>query len=471
MMNLKAFIFTGVLGLSAGCSLTPKYERPETPVPADWPEGSAYDAHPSSAEIPQATGIDWQNYFGDDRLIQIIALALDNNRDLRIAALNVQKVRTLYGIKRADLFPTMNLSAGGSKQSMSGARFGNAGDSFEVEQYNVDLGVSSWEIDFFGRLRSLKEQALEDYLATEEAARSTQISLVFEVANTYLTLAADREILQLAQTTYETQKKAYELIQQRYDVGIANELDVRRAQTQMESARVDINRYTQTTAQDLNTLNLLVGTTAPVPEKLLPANLECIDPPQTVDAGLPSEVLLNRPDILAAEHRLKATYANLGAARAAFFPRISLTATFGTASGDLTKLFHSGMETWNYAPQIVMPIFDSRLRSALEASKAEREIMITQYERTIQTAFREVADALAVQGTVNEQIAAQQSLVDALAKTYELSDMRYTKGIDSYLSVLDAQRSLYAAQQAMVMLRLTKYINQARLYAVLGGGS
>jgi len=340
-----------------------------------------------------------------------------------------------------------------------------------VQEFDVNLGITSWEIDFFGRIRSLKDRALEQYLATEEARRSAQILLVSGVASTYLALGADREALNLAESTLETQRRAYDLIKRRYELGLASELDLNQAQTQVDTARRNISIYTQLAAQDENALNLLVGSSSAVPRELLPADLGTVRPPKEISPGLSSEVLLFRPDIMAAEHQLKAANAYIGAARAAFFPRISLTAAFGTASGELSGLFKAGSDAWTFAPLIVMPIFDARLWSAYDATKVEKEIALTQYEKTIQTAFREVADALAVRGTVDEQVSAQQSLVDALSRTYRLSVARYTKGIDSYLGVLDAQRFLFAAQQALIAIRLAKLANQVRLYAVLGGGS
>ncbi|RLB89735.1 MAG: multidrug transporter, partial [Deltaproteobacteria bacterium] len=342
------------------------------------------------------------------------------------------------------------------------------GEPRTTKQYSVNLGIASWEIDFFGRIRSLKEQALQRYLATEEARRSAQISLVSEVARVYLALAADREDLKLARSTLHTQQGVYDLIRRQYEVGLANELDLHRAQTQVDAARGDVARFMQLVAQDQNALNLLAG--SPVPEDLLPPDLTSVSTPKDISPGLSSEVLLRRPDIMAAEHQLKAAYAFIGAARAAFFPRISLTTSLGTASAELSGLFSSGNGTWSFAPQVVMPIFDARTWAAYRVSKAQRKIALTQYERTIQTAFREVADTLAVQGTVHERLSAQQSLVNALAETYRLSVNRYTNGIDSYLGVLDAQRSLYAAQQGLIALHLAKMVNQVSLYAVLGGG-
>ncbi len=451
-----------------GCTMIPDYTRPQAPIPASWPSGSAYKEALSAQGASLAADLQWRKFFPDERLQKIIETALNNNRDLRLAALNVERARALYGIQRAELFPALNATGSGSKEHVAGL-FTNSGKPMTVERYAVNLSVISWEIDFFGRLQSLSERALEEFLATEEAQRSAQILLVSEVAAAYLTLAADRESLNLAQTTLETQETAYHLVQRRYEVGLASELDLKRAQTPVDTARGDLARFTQLVAQDENALNLLVGYASSEPIKLLPADLSGVTPPKEVTAGTPSDVLLKRPDVMAAENLLKAANANIGAARAALFPRIALTTSAGTVSDELSGLFKSGSGTWLFAPQILMPIFDARLWSALDASKAEKEIALVQYEKAIQTAFREVADALAVQGTVDQQVAAQQSLIAASAQTYRLSNARYVKGIDNYLSVLDAQRSLYAVQQGLVALRLAKLSNQARLYAVLGG--
>jgi multidrug efflux system outer membrane protein len=342
------------------------------------------------------------------------------------------------------------------------------GSAITSERYSVDLGIVSWEIDFFGRIRSLEDRALEEFFSSDQAYRSTQILLVSAVSNAWLNLAADRESLKLVESTFATQEYVYKLIKKRYDVGVASELDLRRAQTQMDAAKGDIARYIQITAQDENALRLLVG--SEIPQELLPAGLTGVKVPANVSPGLSSEVLLRRPDVLAAEHQLKAANANIGAARAAFFPRISLTSTVGTASAELSGLFKSGQGTWTFAPLLTMPIFDARTWSAYKTTKVEKEIFVTQYEKAIQTAFREVADALAVRGTINQQVAAQQSLVDAASVTYRLSNSRYTKGIDGYLSVLDAQRSLYSAQQTLISLELARIANSVTLYKVLGGG-
>ncbi len=447
--------------------MAPQYNQPPAPIPAQWPQGDAYK-DVQSTNAPIVPELSRQDFFADPQLQELIELALENNRDLRLAALNVERARALYGIRRAELFPAVNAAGAGGRQRRSTDLIA-PGEQNIVEQYKVNLGVAAWEIDFFGRIRSLKDQALEAYLATDEARRGAQIALVAEVARTYLSLAANRENLALSQSTLATQLNSYKLEEKRFNVGITSEIDLRRAQIPVETARRNVAIYTQRVAQDKNALNLLAG--EPVLENLLPTDLSHIQPPKDISAGLTSEVLLQRPDILAAEHQLKGAYAVIGAARAAFFPRISLTSTFGTASNELSGLFNSGSKTWNFAPQVVMPIFDARVWAAYRVSKAERDIVLTRYEKTIQVAFREVADTLAIQGSIDQQVAAQQALVVATAETYRLADLRYNQGIDDYLGVLVAQRSQFAAQQVLVLLRLSKLTNRVRLYAVLGGGS
>ncbi len=463
---LLLLIMTGlVLG---GCSLAPRYTQPTAPMQMEWPQDEAYQTTQVGGETPVASKLSWQEFFTDVRLQKILDLALENNRDLRLASLNVERARALYGIQRAELFPSVNAVGSGGKQRLSTDLI-SPGDPQTVEQYGVSLGIAAWEIDFFGRMRNLKDQALEAYLATEEAQRSAQVALVGEVARVYLTLAADKENLNLAQSTLETQQTSYALIQTSYDVGIATELDLHQAKIPVEVARGDLARYTQLVAQDKNALDLLAGET--VSKDLLVENLNSISPPKEISAGLTSEILLQRPDILAAEHQLKGAYAYIGAARAAFFPRISLTTSIGTASNELSGLFGSGTDTWNFAPQVIMPIFDARTWAALRVSKADKEIVLTQYEKAIQTAFREVADALAVQGTIVQRVEAQQALLNAVSETYRLSKERYDLGIDSYLGVLEAQRSQFSAEQGLVALRLAELANRVRLFAVLGGGS
>lgn len=469
MLRRLWFLWAVIVLWLSGCTLAPEYTRPEASIPPDWPTGAAYRgaAPPSAAAtIPD---LPWREFFSDQHLREVIRTALKNNRDLRVAALNVERGRALYGIQRAEIAPAIHAVGSGSRQQIP-ADLSGAGKEIIAEQYSVNLGMTSWEVDFFGRIRSLKDQALEAYLATEQAHRSARIALISGVADAYLTLAAERKNLSLARSTLEAQESTHRLIQRRYELGLSSELDVHRATAQVETARGDIARFTQRAALAENALNLLVGSPEPVAEENLPANFADIQPLMEIPAGLPSKVLLRRPDILAGEHRLKAANAHIGVARAAFFPRISLTAAIGTASAELSGLFRSGQDTWHFAPQVALPLLDARLWSAHAATKAEKEIAVAEYQRAVQTAFREVADALAVQGTIDRRLAAQEALVDTVDKAYHLSNSRYNNGIDSYLAVLDAQRSLYAAQQGLIAVRLAKLANQVRLYAVLGGG-
>jgi multidrug efflux system outer membrane protein len=450
-----------------GCTMAPWYTRPAPPIPTDWPSGEAYKKDASGTPVPVASKLPWQEFINDERLQKVITMALNNNRDLRIATLNVDRARAIYGIQRSELFPALDAVGAGFKQRVS-ADLSDTGSSKITERYSADLGILSWEIDLFGRIRSLSDKALEEYLATEYVQQGAQLSLIASVAEVYLGLAADHEGLKLSQSTLDAQQASYKLIQRRYEVGITNELDLRRAQTQVDLARRDVALYTQFVAQGENALNLLVG--APVPREFLPNDLNSVTPLTDISAGVSSDILLGRPDILAAEHRLKAANANIGAARAAFFPRIALTTTVGTASNELSGLFKAGAATWSFAPQVVMPIFDARLWSALRGITVEREIALAQYEKSIQTAFKETADALAKKGSVGDQLAAQESLVQASSETYRLSNARYVKGVDSYLGVLDSQRALFAAETALIILRLSKLNNLVTLYKVLGGG-
>ncbi|MDD5506566.1 MAG: efflux transporter outer membrane subunit, partial [Candidatus Omnitrophica bacterium] len=372
------------------------------------------------------------------------------------------------GVQQAEMLPVLDANGGLAKQRYS-SDFIAAGNPKVIEQYSADLGITAWEIDFFGRIRSLTKQALEEYLSTQEVRRSAQIALISGVARAYLAIATDESDLHLARFTLKAQEGAYNLVLRRYKVKLANEIDLQRAQTQVDTAKGDVILYTQRLAQDKNALDLLAG--SPVPEDLLPVGLESVTPFKDIFPGLSSDVLLKRPDIMAAEHQLKGAYANIGAARAAFFPSISLTTAIGSASSAFTGLFSSGKGTWIYSPQVVMPIFDMQTWAAYRVSEAERKIALTKYEKTIQTAFKEVVDVLAVQGTVDQQIAVQQSMVDSAQKIYQLTSKRYVNGIDSYLSVLDAQRSLYGAQKELILMQFYKLVNEVKAYAVLGGGA
>ncbi|MDD2274054.1 MAG: AdeC/AdeK/OprM family multidrug efflux complex outer membrane factor [Desulfuromonadaceae bacterium] len=453
----------------AGCStMAPKYSQPAAPVPADWPGGAAYKEGSKPADKPLAE-ITWQEFFVDPQLRKLITLALENNRDLRVAALNIERSRALYQIRRSDLLPKVDASADANFQRLP-EDFSSTGQAETVHQYNVGLGVSSYELDLFGRVRSLKDQALEQYLATEQARRSVQISLVSQVATGYLTLAADRERLQLARETLSSQQSSYKLTKNRFDAGVSSSLDLNQSQTTLATARVDIARFTTLVAQDENALSLIVG--SPVAAELLPVALsENLSALKDITPGTPSDVLLHRPDILQAENQLKGLNANIGAARAAFFPRISLVSSVGFGSNELSGLFKSGSFAWSLAPNISLPIFDAGSNKAnLKVAEVDRDIAVAQYEKAIQSAFREVADALAQRGTIDEQLEAQQSLTNATAESYKLSRARYDKGVDSYLSVLDSQRSLYGAQQGLIEVRLARLANLVTLYKVLGGG-
>lgn len=468
MNSLKQSGAILMLCLISGCaSMAPNYQRPQAPIAADWPQAATTTA--SAASSGATADIGWRDVFVDVRLQQLIELALANNRDLRISALNIVKARAQYRIQRADLFPSITASGGSSAQRLPGDLSGT-GQATISREYSAELGFSSYELDLFGRVRSLKNQALETYFATEEARRSTQISLVSELATAYLTLAADRERLRLAQETLQSQQQTYALNQRRYDLGAASELDLRQIQTSVETARRDVASYTSQVTVDENALTLLVGTR--VPNELLPdAQLTDVSALTELPAGIPSEVLQRRPDVLEAERTLRGANANIGAARAAFFPSITLTATAGTASAGLSGLFAGGSGAWSFVPQISLPIFNAGAnRANLQVAETERDIALANYEKAIQSAFREVADALAQHATLDTQLAAQQSLVDATSASYRLSDARYQKGVDSYLSALDAQRSLYSAQQDLIGVRLSRASNLITLYKVLGGG-
>ncbi len=451
--------------LAGGCSLIPEYQRPAAPVPAAFPNA------PSKAATgaPQADALAWRDYFADARLRQLIELALTSNRDLRVAALNIERARAQYGIQRAALFPAIGATGAENAQRLPGdlRQGGEAGIS---RQFSATLGFSAYELDFFGRVRSLEEQALEQYLATEEARRSAQIALVAEVANTWLTLAADRERLALARSTYGTRQKSYDLTRRSFEAGAVSALDLRQAETLLEGARADVARYTALVAQDGNALALVVG--APLPEETLPEKLtDALTTVAELPAGVPSEVLVRRPDILQAERALRAANASIGAARAAFFPSITLTAAAGTASASLDGLFQGGSGTWSFLPQIRIPIFEGgRLQASLDAAEIQRDINVAQYEKAIQSAFREVADGLAVRATVTEQLDARRKLVAATAETYRLSDARYRAGVDSYLGLLDAQRALYGAELDLIGVRLSEASSRVALYKALGGG-
>ena len=438
----------------AGCSFMPTYEPPPLPVAASFPDQATEQA---------AVDIRWQDFVTDARLRELITLALANNRDLRVATLNIEQVRAQYDIRRADLLPTLNLAASGSRQPNSS---GGTNTS-----YSVGLAVSSWELDFFGRVASLKEAALAQYLASAEARRAAQTSLVAAVASTWLSLQANEGLLALTQRTLATRKESLRLTRLRFDNGASSALDLRQAESLTAAAESALAQQQRQRALDRNALTLLVGQS--VPDALL---FNPADPGQaplmaTVPAGLPSDLLTRRADVRQAEQQLIAANASIGAARAAFFPRISLTAGLGTVSNELADLFKSGSWGLSLAPQAVLPLFDAgRNQANLEAANATREIAVAQYEKAIQTAFREVADALAGRATLGEQVRAQQAQATAEADRFRLAELRYRNGVASFLDVLDAQRSLFATQQSLALSQLALQQNQVALYKALGGG-
>jgi multidrug efflux system outer membrane protein len=460
--------------LSACASMAPQYERPAAPVGQDWPEGpaaSAAAAAPAGADAAATAGADmpWREFVADDRLERLIDVALGHNRDLRIAALNIERARALYQIQDAGRFPTIDASGSGNHQRVP-ADLSMSGQAATTHTYGATIGIASYELDLFGRVRSLRDAALEQYFATGEARRSVAISLIAEVSRAWVALAADQARLELVRETLANREAAHKLVARSHELGVASALDLRQSQTTVESARADLARFERLLAQDRNMLALLVG--APVPAELLPGpDLDQVVAVTRLAAGLPSEVLQRRPDIAQAERLLRAANADIGAARAAFYPSIGLTAGIGTASSELSGLFDGGSGTWNFVPTIRLPIFDGgRNRALLEVAEVDRDIAIARYEQSIQAAFREVADALVQQGTINDEIAAQTALLEATAEANRLADLRFRQGVDSYLAVLDAQRSLYAAQQGLIELRAARSANLVTLYRALGGG-
>ncbi len=479
--------------LMAGCNMAPHYVRPAMPVPQSLPQGASYAPDTASSE---PADVAWRAFFVDDRLRRLIALALANNRDLRIAVANVAEARAQYRVQHADLFPTIGLNgsatyertppglgglAGGtgtatdSAGSTTGGGTGTGAGAVSTGRsrydiYQASVGVSAWEVDLFGRLRNLTEAAQEQYFATQANRDAAQTALVAELVTAWLTMAADQDRLRIAQDTAKAFGETLAITRGRSDQGVTSDLEVRQAQTSYEQARSDIASGTTAVAQDRNMIDLLAGT--PVAGDLLPTALgKSEDTFAALPSGLSSTVLLRRPDIAAAEHQLRAANANIGAARAAFFPNISLTAAFGSLSLGLSSLFGNGSSYWSVAPSVSLPIFDfGRNKGNLRYAEASRDAMVATYEKAVQTGFREVADALARRGTISDQLAAQKSLVDAAHAAYTIAQGRYTEGVDPFLTTLDSQRAYYSAQQSLIATRLVRQTNTVELYRALGGG-
>ena len=449
----------------SACTMAPDYKRPTLPVAQTW---STPAAEPTSSVT--AADLDWRQVLVDPRLQGVVDLALKQNRDLRVAVLNIEKARAQYGIQRSALFPGVNGTLS-EQRSHTPASTSSTGASFDTEAYSATIGFTAYELDLFGRVRSLNAVALQSYLAQQETARSVRVSLIAETANAWLTLAADQERLALAKSTLTTREDSLRLVQQQVDGGVGSLMDLRNAQTLAETARSDVATYTAQVAQDRNALVLLAG--ADVPAELLPSgDLRTAKILADLPAGLPSDVLIRRPDVLAAEHSLQGANANIGAARAAFFPRIALTGSTGSASGDLDGLFKGGTGVWSFTPSITLPIFAGGANVAgLKSANASRDIAVATYEKTVQTAFREVSDALSVRATVGDRLAAQERLVTAATDSQRLSQQRRDAGLDSALTLLDSQRTLYTAQQGLITARLARATNLVTLYKTLGGGA
>jgi outer membrane protein, multidrug efflux system len=467
-----------VVTLLSGCTLEPNYQRPPSPVPA-------LDGGAAGGTV--AADIGWREFFPDPQLQQLIALTLANNRDLRVAILNVQSAQAQYRIQRAQLFPAIDASAVEQAQRIpigvleaenpnaaAAAIAQGAGSALPsgitVHTYDVGVGFTSFELDLFGRIRSLSHAALQQYFSSGETRQSVQLTLVAEVATAYITVLADQTLLDITRDTLKSQEASYALTQKQFDGGTTTELALRQAETTVDTARANLALYNRQLAEDRDALQLLLG--APIPDGVdFSRGLDRGNMVAELEEGIPSDVLVRRPDVLAAEHQLMAANAQIGAARAAFLPAISLTGSFGTESAQLSGLFKGGSQAWTFSPQISVPIFAGGANVAnLQATKLARDTAVAQYEKAIQTAFREVADALIARGTFDDQLAAQQALVAASEKAYRLADMRYRGGVDSYLSALVAQVQLYGAQQQLQSVRLARLQNLVTLYKALGGG-
>lgn len=458
----RSCVLLASLMLASCSTMAPPYQPPAAPVASSFPFDQATGANP--------TNLAWQDYFADAELRALIQAALENNRDLRIAMLRIEETRALYGIQRADLFPWLNGQANFTR-SRTPAEMSLIGRPLLLNEYNVGLGVSNWELDFWGRIRSLRDAALETFFASNEARRAATISLVAEVANSYLRLRALDQRIQLAEKTIQSREESTRIFQRRFDVGSTSKLDLKQVQTLLAQAQTLRYQLQQSRATELNALTVLIGKEVALPPDQANAIQE--KPFLTdIKAGLPSEILTQRPDIVAAEHVLKAANANIGAARAAFFPRISLTAAYGTASRELDGLFESGSQAWRFSPSITLPIFNAGAnRANLALAEVRKDQAIANYEKAIQGAFRDVANALAAQHGLRQQLISQQEMLDAQAERARLVKLRYDNGATSYFEVLDAERNLLDVEQQLVQMQNAYFTSQVQLYAALGGGA
>ena len=465
MPSFKLLPLVAVLALTGCVSMAPSYERPVAPVANEWPTGPAY----AKAKLNQEALPDWHEFYTDNRLREVIQMSLDNNRNYRVAMLNVEKARYAYNIQRSNFLPTLSATGGGEHKGTPGTLTATGQDTVS-HVYSANLAMASYELDLFGRVRSLSTEALNEYFATDEARKSARVTLIAETANAWLQLGTSRSILAFTKETFESQEKSYKLMKASYDAGAINLLELNQARSQYAAAKASYLSAQRDEAQALNTLTTLVG--ADVPAKWLPERVEVVTMDGVLPKGVPSEVLLNRPDIAQAEFALKAANANIGAARANFFPRISLVASGGTGSTEIDDLFNSGTRMWSFAPSVTLPIFTGGANWAtLRVSETDKKIAVANYEKSIQTAFSEVANALATQGTIEEELQAQTEYADATKKAYELAQQRYKLGSESYLSVLDSQRTYVAAQTQWVVAQQARSMSLVSLYKTLGGGA
>jgi outer membrane protein, multidrug efflux system len=448
----------------SACTMAPHYEQPAAPVAA------SYENVEAAAGVAASAEIGWKEFFPDAELQDLLQRALVNNRDLRIATLNVEAARAQYRIQRADLVPSID-AAGVANNQRTPASVSPSGQDQLTRTYTAGLAMSAFELDLFGRVRSLHNAALEQYFAIEENRTAAQLLLVSEVASAWLTLIADSDLLRLASETRDSQRKSYDLTKLRFEKGVSSEIELYRSESTWRQAEVDIAQQTRRVATDRNSLSLLVGEPLPPETGNGSHTIESQTFAKQLPAGLPADLLTRRPDLRAAEHALKSANANIGAARAAFFPSIELTGFYGNASDDLSALFQSGHTSWSFVPQLRLPIFSGGANIAgLDLANVRKRIEIARYEQSIQVAFREVADALITRSTLEDQLRAQQALTHAAEASFKLADIRYRGGVDSYLGTLIAQRDMYDAERALIVTRLAGAINVVQLYQALGGG-
>lgn len=468
MKNVLRLMPLAAALLLAGCiNLAPDYERPAAPIEQAWPEGEAYQ----TSELKREALPRWQDFIQDSRLKQVVETGLANNRSLRAAIYAVEQARAQYGVTRSELFPTVAAVASETAQRTPASMNPTTNQASVSHSYTAQLAATSYELDLFGRVRNMNEQALQAYLQSEDAQRTAQSTLIAEIAMTWLSLGADREQLKLQQETLASQEETYRLMEASYNAGAASRLDLEQARTTVAAARAAIVSYVRAVAQDKNALELLVG--AKVDDSLLPeGTVLSATLPASLPEGMPSEVLLNRPDISSAERGLIAANAQIGAARAAFFPSISLGAGVGSGALRLSDLFDGGTGMWSFTPSATIPIFTGGLNySNLQLAKASQQVAVANYEDAIQTAFREVKDALATEGTVERELAARRDYADAAQRAYELQDSRYKAGAAAYSDVLDAQRMAVSAKQTLIASQLSRASSLVTLYKVLGGGA